>query len=90
MTETLACGYSSESTQQELSNEYQHDTITSLRPYALDQSSLSIGRVNPPMLTTLSRTRRKSAECAVSPHSAQTKNPLKNFYAHASVKYKEL
>ena len=25
MTETLAHGYSSESTQQELSNEYQHD-----------------------------------------------------------------
>ena len=28
MTETLAHGYSSESTQQELSNEYQHDRVT--------------------------------------------------------------
>ena len=27
MTETLAHGYSSESTQQELSNEYQHDMV---------------------------------------------------------------
>ena len=27
MTETLAHGYSSESTQQELSNEYQHDRV---------------------------------------------------------------
>ena len=27
MTETLANGYSSESTQQELSNEYQHDMV---------------------------------------------------------------
>ena len=27
MTETLAYGYSSESTQQELSNEYQHDKV---------------------------------------------------------------
>ena len=28
MTETLAHGYSSESTQQELSNEYQHDRVS--------------------------------------------------------------
>ena len=28
MTETLANGYSSESTQQELSNEYQHDRVS--------------------------------------------------------------
>ena len=27
MTETVANGYSSESTQQELSNEYQHDKV---------------------------------------------------------------
>ena len=27
MTETLAIGYSSESTQRELSNEYQHDRV---------------------------------------------------------------
>ena len=27
MIETLACWYSSESTQQELSNEYQHDRV---------------------------------------------------------------
>ena len=36
MIETLAHGYSSESTQQELSNEYQYDRV----------SSVSIGRVN--------------------------------------------
>ena len=50
MTETLANGHSSESTQQELSNEYQHDRglegfQRSLHPHALDESSLSIGRV---------------------------------------------
>ena len=49
MTETLAYGYSSESTQVELSNEYQHDMVKmvfkSLRPCALDESSLSIRRV---------------------------------------------
>ena len=27
MTEIMACGYSSESTQWELSNEYQHDRV---------------------------------------------------------------
>ena len=27
MTETLACGYSSQSAQQQLSNEYQHDRL---------------------------------------------------------------
>ena len=54
MTETLAHGYSSKSTQRELSNEYQHDMVEklfkkSLHPCALDESSLtkgSIGRVN--------------------------------------------
>ena len=48
MTETLAHGYSSESTQQELSNEYQHDRVfsKSLPSCALDERSLSIGRVN--------------------------------------------
>ena len=38
MTETLANGYSSESTRQELSNEYQFDRV-------LEESSLSIGRL---------------------------------------------
>ena len=51
MTETLANGYSSESTQRELSNEYQHDRFwmvfqKSLHLCALDESTLSIGRVN--------------------------------------------
>ena len=49
MTEILAYGYSSESTQRELSNEYQHDRVwvffKYLRPCAFDKSSLSIGRV---------------------------------------------
>ena len=53
MTETLAHGYSSESTEQELSDEYQHDRVFSkhdgfqrfLRSCSLDESSLSIGRV---------------------------------------------
>ena len=47
---TLAHGYSSDSTQWGLSNEYQHDRISMffqkyLRSCALDESSLSIGRV---------------------------------------------
>ena len=51
MTETLTYGYSYESTQRELSNEYHHDRVLdvfqkSLHPCALDESSLSIGRVN--------------------------------------------
>ena len=46
MNETLAYGYSSDSTQRELSNEYQHDGFQkSVHPCALDESSLSIGRV---------------------------------------------
>ena len=47
MTETLAHGYSSESTQPELSNEYQQDRVfkNCLHPCAFE-SSLSIGRVN--------------------------------------------
>ena len=44
MMETLAHGYSSESTQRELSNEYQHDRV--LRPPVLDEGGLSIRRVN--------------------------------------------
>ena len=44
MTETLAHGYSSESPHREVSNEYQHDNY--LRPCALDEGSLSIGRVD--------------------------------------------
>ena len=50
MTETLEHGYSSEGTQQELINEYQHDRVKGdfqkfSRPYALVENSLSIGRV---------------------------------------------
>ena len=49
ITETLANGYSSESTHQELSKEYQHDGLNSFQKSlcscALDESSLSIGRV---------------------------------------------
>ena len=51
MTETLANGYSYESTQRELSNEYQHDRASMvfekyLSPCPLDESSLSIRGVN--------------------------------------------
>ena len=52
MTETLAHGYSSESTPRELSNEYQYDRVSMIfknlciNPSALDESSLSIVRVN--------------------------------------------
>ena len=51
ITETLANGYSSESTQQELSNEYQNNRVLMvfknlLSSCALEESSLSIGRVN--------------------------------------------
>ena len=54
MTETLAHGYSSESTHREQTNEYQYDRVLddfqkSLCPCALDECSLSIGRVNPLM-----------------------------------------
>ena len=50
ITETQANGYSPESTWRELSNEYQHDRVSiicqkSLHSCALDESSLSIGRV---------------------------------------------
>ena len=50
MTETLAYGYSYESTQRELSNEYQDDRVLDgfqkyLHLCALDERSLSIGRV---------------------------------------------
>ena len=52
MTETLANGYSSESTLRELSNEYQDDRVKmvfkkSLLSSALDESRFSIGKVNP-------------------------------------------
>ena len=44
MAETLTHGYSSERTQQELSNEYQHARVQrSLHHRVLDESSLSIG-----------------------------------------------
>ena len=51
MIKTLAYGYSSESTQRVLSNEYQHDRVSkdgfqkSLRACDLDVSRLSNGRV---------------------------------------------
>ena len=49
MTETLANGYSSESTRRELSNEYWSQGLDgfqkSLSPCALDKSNLSIGRL---------------------------------------------
>ena len=56
--ETLANGYLSESTQRELSNEYQHDRVQMviskiLRLCALAESSLSIGRVKHPCLFTV-------------------------------------
>ena len=48
MTETLANGYSSETSQRELSNEYPHDRVKMIFIFfalcALDESSLSIGR----------------------------------------------
>ena len=47
MIETLAHGYSSESAQRELSNEYHGFQKKSLSYSALEESSLSIGRVNP-------------------------------------------
>ena len=46
MTETLANGYSSESTQWELSNAYQPGFQNPFCSCALDESSISIGRVN--------------------------------------------
>ena len=47
MTVTLTNGYSSESPQRELLNEYQHDRVTMVFEYifAFDESSLSIGKV---------------------------------------------
>ena len=50
MTKTLVSGYSSERAQREVSNEYQHDRVSDdfqdiLSFCALDESSLSIGRV---------------------------------------------
>ena len=51
MIETLANGYSSVSTQRELSNEYEHNRVKMvfkniLHICALVESSLGIGRVN--------------------------------------------
>ena len=49
MNETLACGYSFNSTLQELSNEYQYDRVyKSLPSCALVESTLSIISVNKP------------------------------------------
>ena len=47
-TETMAYGYSSENTQQELSNEYQHEMFfkNHCALVSLEESSLSIGKVN--------------------------------------------
>ena len=45
MTENLSHWSLSESTQSELSNEYQHDRVEMFLSDALDESSLSIGRV---------------------------------------------
>ena len=51
MTETLAHGHLSKSTQRELSNEYHHDRVKMdfknicIGPCALDEISLSMGRV---------------------------------------------
>ena len=50
MAETLAHGYSYDSTQQELYNEYQHDRVLNgfqnfLRSCAFDESRLSIKKV---------------------------------------------
>ena len=58
MTETLAYGYSCESTQQGLSNEYQHGRVKmvfkkSLHPCDLDESNLNFGRVNPVPLESI-------------------------------------
>ena len=55
MTETLANGYSYDSAQRELSNEYQHDRVQIdfqkfLHSCALDESSLSIERVKAIMI----------------------------------------
>ena len=51
MTETLAHGYSSENTQRELSNEYQHDRFwmffkKSVHSFSLEESSLNISMSN--------------------------------------------
>ena len=43
MTETLANGYSSESTQQELSNEYQFDNLTGFKRFSKIFLSLCSG-----------------------------------------------
>ena len=52
MTKTLEHGYLSDSTQQELSNEYKHDRFwmvskKSLNPCTLYESNLGIERVKP-------------------------------------------
>ena len=59
MTEILVNGYSDESTQRGLSNEYQHDRISMVfkelqkRRCALDESSLNIGRVSTGLLCSV-------------------------------------
>ena len=73
MTETLAYGYSSESSQRELSNEYQHHRVLDvfqkvLCPCAFDQNSHSIEMVNrripiEPVLRTLYFTEEWRKKC---------------------------
>ena len=57
MTETLAHGHSSEGACGELSNKYQVDRVKMVFKIlcALDESSSSIGRVNPSILKSSSR-----------------------------------
>ena len=55
MTETLAHGYSSESTQRD-SSEYQHDRVKMVFKifisFCLDESSINVGRVKEPELSS--------------------------------------
>ena len=85
MTETLANGYSSESTLRELPDEYRDDRVLMffkkmLPSCALDESSLSIGRVNDKLCPTLS-------EHMCTPYIIErmTKPPFDNhiFYSHS-------
>ena len=57
MTETLTCGYSYDSTQRDISNEYQHDRVymfflNCLYFSTMDENSLSMERVKLTSLTT--------------------------------------
>ena len=90
MTETVAYGYSSESTQRGLSNKYQHYRVymvikKSLRPCALDESSLSFGRVKirasgngskPQTATDPQRPRKKDDNFIFHRHHTAARNAL--------------